>query len=964
MKHIKRLLSFLLALVLVLQCSAFAVSNGEEDGQWVRAWSTSMVEATVSELASLAGTDSTASKILRMIAFNLAMGVSSASCRMNIQPTMSGDQIRLTLSNEHGTSDVKIQAMTVARSNAQNLDRIVASTAVDVTVNGSTEIVIPAGARIVTDPIDFPVEALEHISVTMYIDQFSTVNTVGLIGGDSYLYFGDMTTQTAAGLGLYMNYIENSGEYSVIPMLCGVDVYRTDNASACVIIGDSTVANDVPILLEEKLQNTGIDNVSVLQAAIKGNELLNNGQGALGRLLGQACKDRFLADAVQQPGVKYIIVKIGINDIIHPACTSLASNYTNLDLSNQAFFNAYQKMIDTAHRYGKQIYFYSLGAWEGYTRNILNKGDDVACTASLEKKRNEINQWLSQCGADGFFDTSPMNDPNNPSKQLSSYTTDGAHLTASGQQALIDLIPLGIFDGFCVHDFVTDEAVAVTCTTDGKTEGSHCSKCGYVNRVQETIPATGHKYGDSVITKAATCTETGIRTRSCQMCGTSVQTDIPAKGHDFRVVSSKAASCTEAGYTDSVCATCNLTKHTELPMLDHSWDAGVVTTPPTETTTGIRTYTCTRCSTVKNELIPALSHVHTYVLNTALPTCTEQGCTTHTCTGCGDTYVDNYVPALGHTWDSGVVTTPATETANGVRTYTCTRCTETKTELIPKLTHTHTYTSAVTPPTCTNQGYTTHTCTGCSDTYVDAYVPALGHSWDGGVVTTAATATTDGVKTYTCTRCGETRTESIPATGNTTGTHVCPGAIFSDMPKYSNWAHAGIDYCVENGLMSGMGNGKFEPDTATSRAMVVAILWRQAGMKAPSAPAPFTDLTQDWYKDAVAWAAENGIVAGRSATIFDPDAPISRQEMASILYRYTQNYLKLNMSKTANISTFPDYNKVSSYARTAMAWANAQGLISGTAENGIVYLDPLGNATRAQTARILMVFCEVVANSK
>lgn len=227
-------------------------------------------------------TDSTASKILRMIAFNLAMGVSSASCRMNIQPTMSGDQIRLTLSNEHGTSDVKIQAMTVARSNAQNLDRIVASTAVDVTVNGSTEIVIPAGARIVTDPINFPVEALEHISVTMYIDQFSTVNTVGLIGGDSYLYFGDMTTQTAAGLGLYMNYIENSGEYSVIPMLCGVDVYRTDNASACVIIGDSTVANDVPILLEEKLQNTGIDNVSVLQAAIKGNELLNNGQGAIG----------------------------------------------------------------------------------------------------------------------------------------------------------------------------------------------------------------------------------------------------------------------------------------------------------------------------------------------------------------------------------------------------------------------------------------------------------------------------------------------------------------------------------------------------------------------------------------------------------------------------------------------------------------------------------------------------------
>lgn len=957
MKHVKRLLSILLALLIVLQCSAFAVSDSNEDGQWVRAWSTSMVEATVSELAGLAGSDSTATKILRMIALNLAIGVKSASCRMNVQPTISGDRIRLELSNENGTEDVTINAMTVARSNAKNPDRIVASSAVDVTLNGSTEIVIPAGTRIQTDPIDFPVEALEHISVTMYISDFNIVNTVGLIGGDSYLFSGDKTHQTAAGLGLYMNYIENSGEYSVIPMLCGIDVSRSDDASGCVIVGDSTVANDVPILLEEKLQNAGIGNVSVLQAAIKGNELLHDGQGTLGRLMGQACKDRFLQEAIQQPGVKYIIVKIGINDIVHPACTSLAANYVNLDLSNQAFFNAYQNLIDMAHRYGKQIYFYSIGAWEGYTRNVLNKGDDVACTASLEKKRAEINDWLSLCNADGYFDTSPMNDPANPSKQIASYTTDGAHLTASGQKALIDLIPLGIFNGYCVHTFVTDPAVTATCTTDGRTEGSHCSKCGYVNKAQTIIPALGHNYGAWTEIKSATCTETGVRTRTCSRCGESVQAEIPAKGHIFKITSSKAATCTEAGYTDAICTVCGVTNHTDLPALGHSWGTGVVTQQPTETTEGVKTYTCSACGAVKTESIPVIGHTHIYTLNVKAPTCTEQGYTTHTC-ACGDSYKDNYTNALGHDWNSGVVTTPATEDAEGIRTYTCDRCSDTRTERIPKLTHTHRYDASVTAPTCTEQGYTTHTC-ACGSSYQDNYTDALGHNWDAGAVTKPATFITAGVKTFTCTRCGAQTTESIPATGICDGGALCPSRNFTDVKM--DWAHPGIDYCVATGLMDGVGNGKFDPNGTLTRGQLVTILWRQANKPTPVKTSAFTDLKQDWYRTAVAWAAEVGVVNGTSPTTFEPDRPISRQDMATILYRYTKEVLKCELASPANIALFPDYNKVADYALTALAWANGAGLINGDNINGIDYLDPLGNATRAQAATILMRFCENVA---
>ena len=270
--------------------------------------------------------------------------------------------------------------------------------------------------------------------------------------------------------------------------------------------------------------------------------------------------------------------------------------------------------------------------------------------------------------------------------------------------------------------------------------------------------------------------------------------------------------------------------------------------------------------------------------------------------------------------------------------------------------HTHSYTDKVTAPTCTERGYTTHTC-ACSDSYVDSYVDALGHTWNDGVVTTAPTATTDGVKTSTCTVCGETKTEVLPATGVEP---VDPTTVFTDVTH--NWAYNGIAYCVNNGLMDGVGDGHFDPDGATTRAMVVTILWRQAGCPEPTKASPFTDLKQDWYKKAVAWAAETGVVNGMTPTTFAPEEPISRQDTATILYRYVKDVLGQDVSKTADLSAFPDGGKVAGYAQTAMAWANAAGLIRGVGVDGVDYLDPQGNATRAQAATILMRFCENAAS--
>ena len=345
-------------------------------------------------------------------------------------------------------------------------------------------------------------------------------------------------------------------------------------------------------------------------------------------------------------------------------------------------------------------------------------------------------------------------------------------------------------------------------------------------------------------------------------------------------------------------------------------------------------------------------HVHSYKAVVTAPTCTSKGCTTHTC-ACGDSYVDTYVDALGHAWDNGKVTKEPTETETGVKTFTCTRCSETKTEVIPPLSHKHSYDAVVTAPTCTEKGYTTHTC-ACGDSYVDTYVDALGHAWDNGKVTKEPTATETGVRTYTCTRCHETKTESIPVVS------VDVTQMFTDVEK--NWAYPGIQYCVTHGIMGGMGDGTFAPTGTTTRAQIVQILYNLEGTPAVSGTTPFTDLTANWYKPAILWAYQNNVVAGTSPTTFDPEGPVTREQIAVILTQYMFHVLKMERTWTpADLSTFPDGAQVSSWAKEAMQDAVALGLINGTkASDGVVYLDPQGSAARQQVATILMNFCQNV----
>lgn len=235
-------------------------------------------------------------------------------------------------------------------------------------------------------------------------------------------------------------------------------------------------------------------------------------------------------------------------------------------------------------------------------------------------------------------------------------------------------------------------------------------------------------------------------------------------------INKKEATCTEEGYTgDFYCKDCNkrLQKGETIPKTDHKWDKGKVTTKPTCTEPGVKTYACKKCGATKMETIDATGHKWKKD-ETVAPTCTDQGYTLYVCQNDGShTDKRDYKKALGHDWDNGKVTTPATCTKDGVRTYTCKRdSSHTYTEAIPATGHM--YGKEVVEPTCTEEGYTKYTCAYCSDSYTTDKKPALGHA---EVVISGQEPTCEAegwTESSYCKRCNVTlkAKEIIPAQGH------------------------------------------------------------------------------------------------------------------------------------------------------------------------------------------------------
>ena len=483
---------------------------------------------------------------------------------------------------------------------------------------------------------------------------------------------------------------------------------------------------------------------------------------------------------------------------------------------------------------------------------------------------------------------------------------------AEGDKAAVDNIALKDPSALCEHtETELRDVKAPTCTDDGYTGNTYCKACGVLLKTGTVIPALGH----DLVTDAAvpaTCTESGLTEGShCTRCDYKVaQEVVPATGHTEAAPvreNEVAATCTEAGSYDEVvyCSVC----HAELSraaktinalghdLVDHEAKAA------TCTEAGWAAYqTCTRCDYTTYKEIPATGHTEAAPVreNEVAATCTEAGSYDEVvyCSVCHAelSRAAKTINALGH-------------------------------DLVD-----HEAKAA----TCTEAGWAAYqTCTRCDyTTYKE--IPATGHTFENGVCTVCGAADPDYVK------------PEEP--------WVNP---FVDV-RESAWYFEGVRYAAQHGLFNGTSATTFEPEADMTRAMLVTVLWRMAEQPEPTVEVPFTDTSRtDYYAKAVAWAYENKVVNGTSPTTFDPDGKITREQIATILYRYAEKK-GYDVSKQNDLSGYPDADKVSGYARTALAWANALELVKGTNEGGVDYLDPQGHATRAQVATILMRYAENV----
>ena len=310
------------------------------------------------------------------------------------------------------------------------------------------------------------------------------------------------------------------------------------------------------------------------------------------------------------------------------------------------------------------------------------------------------------------------------------------------------------------HSYTTT-VVAPTCTTDGYTLHK-CSVCG-TSYKDNTTKATGHSYGNSVVTKQPTCTSEGTKTKTCTKCNATVTETIPKTSHKYAdtVVT---PTCTTDGYTLHKCSVCGTSyKDSTTKATGHSYGSAVVTKQPTCTSEGTKTKTCTQCGATVTETIAKLSH--SYTTTVVAPTCTTDGYTLHKCSVCGTSYKDNTTKATGHSFGNSVVTKQPTCTSEGAAIKTCTKCNATVTEKLPAKGHT-----AVTdkgyPATCTTAGKTDGShCSVCGAVIkAQTTITATGHKSSGWIVDKAASIGVKGSKHRECTICKKVlETAEIPA---------------------------------------------------------------------------------------------------------------------------------------------------------------------------------------------------------
>lgn len=449
-KTLKGLFVVLATFMLVLCFSSASAFAAKGDEKWVCAWGTAPVEI------GLEGYD------------NIGAIVKNVTARSVLTPTASGSQLRIRVSNYFGKEEMKLTRVTVAKSKGGS--RIDEATVKTVTFNeGQPYVVVGAGKEFISDPISFDVVAGEKIAVSIYIEDFTEIKTMGLSGADTYLAIeGDYTVKESMDVGSmlgneellkYLNMITGGdidvqlgfSFVKVVPCLASLDVLADEGAYSVVVVGDSTVANEVPEYIGQAVNEYGIDNVGIAGKGVIGNCLLSDGLGYGSLIFGESLIDRFKRDVLSQSGVEYVVVKIGANDIIHPVCNDIMEQYPDIQQPSSAdIIEGYSKIFNMCHNAGIKVLAMSITPWKGATRDYLGTGAKYVRTEEEFKAdwkiAKEVNAWLANTTAhDGYINLNEYSvSPKDSSAFYPDYTIDGIHPSDKMQRIWGEKFPLSL----------------------------------------------------------------------------------------------------------------------------------------------------------------------------------------------------------------------------------------------------------------------------------------------------------------------------------------------------------------------------------------------------------------------------------------------------------------------------------------------------------------------------------------
>ena len=466
MKQMKKVLSLLLCFAMLCSMALFLAPQASADGSsehWVAAWHGSVLNAAE---------DSQAAKAISSISSLAASG--RGTFRIQVPTQLGGKDFRMTLTNYYGTGSLSIDKVTIGLQGSEGLSGQASGTTVSAkTSDGKSSFSIATKA---TQDVffSFPNAIPEGSSliINIYCTSSKNVRDFALTGGSAWFQSGDVTNDLNLSLiGNAANLVSinnGEGDYNLLPLLQEIDVKASADTYATVFIGDSTITNSIPNMLQDNLQKNGVHNVSVVSSAIKGNELLQDGAGKLqGPLEGAALTTRFKMDALEVAGVQKIFVKIGANDILHPLLPDLKEWFDGSGTRPDGYvptaeqiIGGYQNLIDQVNAYNAangtniQLYFTDINPLLGYTRaNSLTWTADMATAAN--NIRLAVNQWLAgnqsqyagyvpfsdAVGTDVVIDGVTFQ----KGKIAEAYTTDYAHPSPVGMQLEADLIPLSWF---------------------------------------------------------------------------------------------------------------------------------------------------------------------------------------------------------------------------------------------------------------------------------------------------------------------------------------------------------------------------------------------------------------------------------------------------------------------------------------------------------------------------------------